>query len=187
MGHGPWHARGDVGRVVAVVLNLGLFVGERGWHAGVPRKEHVVTRAADGGLPQPGGPARMQVVLLTRHFEAVRWPPGFCPLGAIREMVVHPPARALRGDRPLADTSSTQGADGHIGAHQGGGKQALAGGQWGMGNGGKTGRGRSCARGRNRAKIFYGNLENGQKDGHFGAHQSGDKRLLTGRSESGES
>ena len=43
-------ARGDVARVVAVVVNFGLFVGERGWRAGVPGKEHVVTRAADGGL-----------------------------------------------------------------------------------------------------------------------------------------
>ena len=165
MGHGPWAmaARGDVARVVAVVLNLGLFVGERGWHAGVPRKEHVVTRAADGGLPQPGGPARMQVVLLTRHFEAVRWPPGFCPLGAIREMVVHPPARALRGDRPLADTSSTLGADGHFGAHQGGGKQALVYGEWAIGKAGSQGRGGSCARGENARRFFSGIWEEAKK------------------------
>ena len=38
-----------------------------------------------------------------------------------------------------------------------------------------------------RAKIFFGILERGEKDGHFGAHQSGDKRLLTGRSVSRES
>ena len=48
------HARGDVARVVAVVVNSGLFVGGRGWHAGVPRKEHVVTRAADGEVPSIG-------------------------------------------------------------------------------------------------------------------------------------
>ena len=40
--------------------------------------------------------------------------------------------------------------------------------------------------GRNRAKIFFGNLERGQKDGHFGAHEGGDKRGLTGRDGSGE-
>jgi len=33
-----------------------------------------------------------------------------------------------------------------------------------------------------RAKIFFGNLERGKKDGHFGAHERGDKRVLTERS-----
>ena len=40
--------------------------------------------------------------------------------------------------------------------------------------------------GRNRAKIFFGNLERGQKDGHFGAHKRGDKWVLTGKSGSRE-
>ena len=40
--------------------------------------------------------------------------------------------------------------------------------------------------GRNRAKIFFGNLERGKKDGHFGAHKRGDKRVLTGKSGSRE-
>jgi hypothetical protein len=32
--------------------------------------------------------------------------------------------------------------------------------------------------GRKGAKIFFGNLERGEKDGHFGAHQGGDKHAL---------
>lgn len=44
--------------------------------------------------------------------------------------------------------------------------------------------GNGVMRGEN-AKIFFGNLEADQKDGHFGVHQSGCKRELTGRSESG--
>ena len=40
--------------------------------------------------------------------------------------------------------------------------------------------------GRKRAKIFFGNLGSGQKDGHFGAHKCGDKRVLTGKSGSRE-
>jgi hypothetical protein len=35
------------------------------------------------------------------------------------------------------------------------------------------------------AKISFGILKNGQKDGHFGAHQGGDKRVLTGGMEVG--
>ena len=38
---------------------------------------------------------------------------------------------------------------------------------------------------RERAKIFFGNLEEGEKDGHFGAHEGGGKRLLTEGRESG--
>ncbi len=36
------------------------------------------------------------------------------------------------------------------------------------------------------AEIFFGNLERGEKDGHFGAHEGGDKRVLTGKSGSRE-
>ena len=57
-----------------------------------------------------------------------------------------------------------------------------------MGNGkGRKPRPRRRLRaGGTRAKIFFGNLERGEKDGHFGAHERGDKRVLTERSGSRE-
>ena len=40
--------------------------------------------------------------------------------------------------------------------------------------------------GRTCAKIFFGNLESGPKDGHFGAHKRGEKWVLTARGETRE-
>ena len=45
---------------------------------------------------------------------------------------------------------------------------------------------RGLREGENRAEIFFGNLERAPKDGHFGAHEGGGKRGLTGESGSGE-
>jgi len=49
----------------------------------------------------------------------------------------------------------------------------------GNGKGSKPRPWRGLREGGHRAKIFFENLERGEKDGHFGAHQGGDKRSLT--------
>ena len=64
------------------------------------------------------------------------------------------PGKRGRGGRSVAATSSTQGADGHFGAHRRGDKRSLTTRRGRRGSGGNTGREAGCARGGIAPRFF---------------------------------